>query len=248
MTEQAYTSSSVESTEDKHVRDVSHSVLLHCIKVTTHNDYKPSTRVKLAAFNSSGNFLICLQQEGTVYTIQCLMRSRLWAFFQHKLLQKLTQAYLDAHTECTSLDHFLCCCNLAVSECWLGPCSPSGGGCPRNSLTSFSWAAPLQQDHSDRFILPSCWGPGSKLGGFYAEGLEFLSPEVKVAWITLFPAENRSHCGLHTFLAMDNSPAFPYLERQWVIRTIKEISPSGIKAGGIFLHYLVFTLRPGMWE
>lgn len=181
MTEQAHTSSSVESTEVKHVRDVSHSVALHCIKVPTHNDYKPSTRVKQAAFNSCGNFLICLQQEGTVYTIQCLMGGRLRVFFQHKLLQKLTQAYLDAHTGCTSLNRSLCCCNLAVSECRLGPRSPSGGGWSQHSLTSFSWAAPLQQDHSDSFIVPSCWGPGSKLGGSYAEGLEFLCPEVKVA-------------------------------------------------------------------
>lgn len=36
----------------------------------------------------------------------------------------------------------------------------------------------------------------------------------KLPGITLFPGENRSHCGLHTFLAVDDLPAFSCLERQ----------------------------------
>lgn len=55
MTEQAHTSPSGESAEDKQVRDVSQSVLPHCKTVPTYNDYKPSRRVKQATFNSSGN-------------------------------------------------------------------------------------------------------------------------------------------------------------------------------------------------
>lgn len=69
ITEQAHASPSGESGEDKHLSDVSHS-LPHSEKVPADNDYKPSLRVKQAAFNSSGGIIIHLQQGGTVYTIQ----------------------------------------------------------------------------------------------------------------------------------------------------------------------------------
>lgn len=99
MTEQAHTSPSGESTEDKRVSDVSHSVLSHCKKTPTYNDYKPSTRVKQAAFNSSGNIFNppARGRDGVHNTV--LVGKQITGFFQHKLLQKLTQACLDAHTE-----------------------------------------------------------------------------------------------------------------------------------------------------
>lgn len=181
MTEQAHTSPSGESAEDKHVSDDSHSVLPHNKKVPTYNNYKPSTRVKQAAFNSSGNFFnLPATGRGCAHnTVR--VGKQMVGFFLLKPLQKLTQACLDAHPECTSLSPFLCCRNPLVSEGEARGCEGRALAGPWLLPGLFSWAAPLRQDHREGFILPSCWGQGQSQVTFYAGGSEFLSPEVKVA-------------------------------------------------------------------
>lgn len=82
----------------------------------TYNDYKPSMRVKQAAFNSSGNIFNPLATGRDCVHNTVLVGKQIMRFFLLKLLQKLTQSCLNAHTECTGLHHFLCCRNPVVSE------------------------------------------------------------------------------------------------------------------------------------
>ena len=50
-----------------------------------------------------------------MYTIQRLVGKQITGFFQHKVLQKLTRACLDAHMERTSANRFLRCHGSVVS-------------------------------------------------------------------------------------------------------------------------------------
>lgn len=101
----------------------------------TYNDYKPRTRVKQAAFNSSGNIFNPPATGRDCVHNTVLVGKQIMGFFQHKLLQKLTQACLDAHTECTSLNHCVCCHNLVVSE-------GEARGCESQELAGVPAAAP----------------------------------------------------------------------------------------------------------
>lgn len=116
MTEQAHTSPSGESTEDKRVSDVSHSVLPHCKKVPAYNDYKPSTRVKQAAFNSSANIFNPPVTGRDCVHNTALAGKQIMGFFPAQSTAKIDPGLPDARMECTSLNHFLCCHNLVVSE------------------------------------------------------------------------------------------------------------------------------------
>lgn len=127
------------------------------------NDYKPSSRVKQAAFNSSGGIYNPPATGRDCLHNTALVEKKIMGFFHYKLPQKLTQPCLDASQGVTNLNNFLCGCNLlflkageGLRKLSQGPCSLSGGGCSWHSLASSSWDAPLQWDHSEGFILPSC--------------------------------------------------------------------------------------------
>lgn len=188
MTEQAHTSPSGESGEDKHVNDVSHSV--SPCSVPADNDCKPSLRVKQAAFNSSAGIY-----NPPATGKDCLHNTRWEA--DYGLFPLQTTAKIDpALCWCVTGSHQLQATFCMAATCcfWRGwgavkaesaPCSLSGGGCSWHSLASSSWDAPLQWDHSESFILPSCWGLGSKPSyqprASSCSRMELPSPGVPVA-------------------------------------------------------------------
>lgn len=85
MREQAHISPSGESGEDKHVSDVSHSVISHYKKVLTYNDYKPSARERQAAFNSGNIFNLPATGRDCVHNTAFVGKD-IMVFSQHKLV------------------------------------------------------------------------------------------------------------------------------------------------------------------
>lgn len=83
------------------------SVLPHSEKVPADNDYKPSSRVKQAAFNSSDGIYNPPATGRDCLRNTALDEKQIMGFFHYKLLQKLAQPCLDASQGVTNLNNFL---------------------------------------------------------------------------------------------------------------------------------------------